>query len=210
MATHPALRNTGPTTKYPCPVCARNVTGRGVSYLCNSCSGWVHSKCSGLQNSAEYRQIKDRVFSSCNSPPTLPKLQPPPIPTQAVDGNSFTIMKFNANGISNKLTELGEFLKQHNVTVAVIQESRLSSNSKHPELHRSVSGEEKDRIKATRKKEMFSHEWLSNKNMSFSENTGVWWLIYMEGEGMYCLLCKKYGARNLQNNTEQFATVGSA
>ena len=59
--------NPGPTTKYPCPVCARNVTSRGVSYLCNRCSGWVHSKCSGLQNAAEYRRIKDWVCSSCNS-----------------------------------------------------------------------------------------------------------------------------------------------
>ena len=55
--------NPGPTTKYPCPVCARNVTGRGVSYLCNRCSGWVHSKCSGLQNAAEYRPIKDWVVA---------------------------------------------------------------------------------------------------------------------------------------------------
>ena len=122
--------NSGPTTKYPCPVCDRNVTSRGVSYLCNRCSGWVDSKCSGLQNAAEYRRIKDWVCSSCNSPPTLPKLQPPPIPTQAVDENSFTIMQFNANGIGNKLTELGEFLKRHNVKVVVIQESKLSSNSK--------------------------------------------------------------------------------
>ena len=53
--------NSGPTTKYPCPVCARNVTSRGVSYLCNRCSGWVHSKCSGLQNAAEYRRTKDWV-----------------------------------------------------------------------------------------------------------------------------------------------------
>ena len=119
---------------YPCPVCARNVTGRGVSYLCNRCSGWVHSKCSGLQNATEYRRIKDWVCSSCNSPPTLPKLQPPPIPTQAVDENSFTIMQFNANGIGNKLTELGEFLKRHNVKVVVIQESKLSSNSKTPSI----------------------------------------------------------------------------
>ena len=80
--------NPGPTTKYPCPVCVRNVTGRGVIYLCNRCSGWVHWKCSGLQNAAEYRRIKDRVCSSCSFPPTLPKLQPLPtsIPTQAVDG----------------------------------------------------------------------------------------------------------------------------
>ena len=39
-------------------------------------------------------------------------------------------MQFNANGIGNKLTELGEFLKRHNVKVVVIQESKLSSNSK--------------------------------------------------------------------------------
>ena len=75
---------------------------------------------------------KDWVCSSCSSPPTLPKQQPLPtsIPTHAVTGNSFTIMQFNANGIGNKLTELDEFLKRHNVKVAVIQESKLSSNSK--------------------------------------------------------------------------------
>ena len=43
-------------------------------------------------------------------------------------------MQFNANGIGNKLTELGEFLKRHNVKVAVIQESKLSSNSKTPSI----------------------------------------------------------------------------
>ena len=135
MATHPALMGTlSPTTKYPCPVCARNVTSRGVSYLCNRCSGWVHSKCYGLQNAAEYRRIKDYVCSSCSSisTSTLPKREPLPqsIPTQALDGNSFTIMQFNANGIGNKLAELGEFLERHKVKVAVIQEPKLSSNSK--------------------------------------------------------------------------------
>ena len=140
MAKHPTLRictpEPWPYYKDPCQVCARNVTGRGVRYLCNRCSGWVHSKCSGLQNTAEYRRITDWVCSSCSSPPTLPKPHPLPtsIPTQGVDGNSFTIMQFNANGIDNKLTEMGEFLKRHNVKVAVIQESNLSPNSKTPSI----------------------------------------------------------------------------
>ena len=44
-------QNPDPATKYPCSVCTSNVTSRGVSYMCNRCSGWVHSKCSGLQRS---------------------------------------------------------------------------------------------------------------------------------------------------------------
>ena len=53
-------------------------------------------------------------------------------------------MQFNANGIGNKLTELGEFLERHNVNVAVIQESKLSSDSKAPSIQNFTTGR-KDR-----------------------------------------------------------------
>ena len=52
----------------------------------------------------------------------------------AVDWNPFTIIQFNANGIGNKLTELGEFVERHNVKVPVIQESKLSSNFRTPSI----------------------------------------------------------------------------
>ena len=122
----------GPATKYPCSVCTSNVTSRGVSYMCNRCSGWVHSECSGLQNAAEYRRIKNWVFSSCSSPPTppIPKPLPSPITTKASDGVPFTILQFNANGIGNKQVELCEFLERHKVKVVVIQESKLTLNSR--------------------------------------------------------------------------------
>ena len=100
-------QNPGPATMYPCSVCTSNVTSRGVSYMCNRCSGWVHSKCSGLKNAAEYRRIKNWACISCSSPPTpqIPKPLPSPATTKASDGDPFTIRQFNANGIGNKQVE---------------------------------------------------------------------------------------------------------
>ena len=105
--------------------------------MCNCCSGWVHLKCSGLQNAAEYSQIKNWACSSCSSPPTPPILLPFSSPTtaKASDGDPFTILQFKANGIGNKQVELGEFLEKHKVKVAVIQESKLTLNSQTPNIH---------------------------------------------------------------------------
>ena len=123
--------NPGTTTTYPvwCVLAMAQVTG-GIFMQ----SLFWMGPFKGLQNAAEYRRIKDWVFSCCNPPPTLlkPQALPTSIPTQAIDGNSFTIMQFNVNGIDNRLTELCEFLERHNVTV--IQESKLSSNSQTPSI----------------------------------------------------------------------------
>ena len=123
--------NPGPATQYPCAVCTSNVTSRGVSFKCNQCSGWVHSKCSGLQNAAQYRKTKDWACSSCNSPPapSTPPAPPPPTPTTTINDAHFTILQWNANGIGNKIDELGIFMEKHKVKVAVIQESKLSQTS---------------------------------------------------------------------------------
>ena len=59
-----------PRSKYPCSVCTCNVTSRGASSMCNRCSGWVHSKCSDLEDAAEYRRIKNWAWSSCSSTST--------------------------------------------------------------------------------------------------------------------------------------------
>ena len=109
-------------------MCTSNVTSR--------CSGWVHSKCSGLQNAAMYRRIKNWACICCSFPPTpqIPKPLSSPITTKASDGDPFTILQFNANGIGNKQVELGDFLERHEVEVAVIQESKLTLNSRTPNI----------------------------------------------------------------------------
>ena len=123
--------NPGPATKYPCPVCARNFTSRGVSYKCNRCSGWVHAKCSGLLNAAQYRRSSDWACGPCSTPPPIPS--PPPTPTDKKSYDStFNVLQLNANGIGNKLTELGVVMENNKVKVAVIQQSKHTPKSKNP------------------------------------------------------------------------------
>ena len=131
--------NPGPTTKYHCPVCTRNVTSRGVSYKCTRCSGWVHAKCYGILNTAQYRRKSYWTCDTCSapwsqqSPPptTTPTLSPAPPTEQISDDSTFNVLQLNANGIGNTLTELGVVLERK-MSVAVIQESKLSPKSKNP------------------------------------------------------------------------------
>ena len=63
-----------------------------------------------------------------------PHHHPTPAPSaeQISDVSTFNVLQFNANGIGNKLTELGVFLERNKVKVVVIQESKLSSKFKNP------------------------------------------------------------------------------
>ena len=56
--------NPGPS-RYPCSVCFKNITSQGTSYLCTICSHWVHSRCSGLRNAADYHKANGWVCTAC-------------------------------------------------------------------------------------------------------------------------------------------------
>ena len=161
--------NPGPTTKYPCPVCARNVTSRGVSYRCTRCTGWGHAKCYGPLNAAQYRRNKDWTCDPCSASktqqPTPPSPSPSPTPApsadQISDDSTFNVLQFNANGIGNKLTEVGVVLERNKVKVAVIQESKLLSKSKNPCI-RNYTTVRKDRPHSHgRGLLVFSHESIT-------------------------------------------------
>ena len=101
---------------------------QSYKYLCHSCSGWVHSKCSDLKDARQYKRTKDWACQTCSSTPAPPPTQPPPAPTTTSKpkDDTFNILQFNANGIGNKLLELEHFLEKHNVKVTAIQESKLT------------------------------------------------------------------------------------
>ena len=67
-----------------------------------------------------------------NQPHHHPHHLQPLLHLQISDDSTFNVLQFNANGIGNKLTELGVVLERNKVKVAVIQESKLTSKSKNP------------------------------------------------------------------------------
>ena len=71
--------NPGPL-RYPCSVCFKNVTSQGTSYLCTRCSHWVHSRCSGLRNVADYHRANGWICTACRTPPQPRAPCPPPSP----------------------------------------------------------------------------------------------------------------------------------
>ena len=70
----------------------------------------------------------------------------------------------------------------------------------------SVTQTEMNRLRATSQKDRFQHQWILDKKLSFCEKTGLNWLVYVEGRGMFCLLCRKHDATNLQNTSKKFNT----
>lgn len=46
-----------------------------------------------------------------------------------------------------------------------------------------------------RARKTFEHDWLSQSKW-FDEQTKFWWLICVENEGMYSLLCKKHASKD--------------
>ena len=76
--------NPRPTAKYACPVCARDVTSREVCYRYTRCSGWVHAKCSGLLNVAQYQINKNWTCDPCSASKTQQSIPPPPSPSSTL------------------------------------------------------------------------------------------------------------------------------
>lgn len=68
-----------------------------------------------------------------------------------------------------------------------------------------LSSQELKRIKCRGTgKDCFNHQWLLDPALSYCEKTGYFWLLYEEGVGMFCLICKKHNKINLQNKSSKF------
>ena len=50
----------------------------------------------------------------------------------------------------------------------------------------------------------FQHSWLNKRSMSFCVTTEMWWPVYIEDKGLFCLLCKQHDTYNPQNKSKVF------
>ena len=58
-------------------------------------------------------------------------------------------------------------------------------------------------------KAKFSHSWLSTKDLSFDKTSGLWWLVYEENKGMFCLLCRKNNLKSSRSKSDVWNTTPS-
>lgn len=71
----------------------------------------------------------------------------------------------------------------------------------------SLSSSEKQRLKSF--KDKFSHTRISDKDIAFSKSAGIWWLVYAENSGMYCIICRTHNTYNKQNKSKTFNNEAS-
>ena len=78
--------HSNPCPVFPCSVCAGNVTWRGRSVQCCTCSNWIHLKCS-LHSFSRFRTLGSSHTWSC-PPCCVPAFFGDPTPTSTVTSSS--------------------------------------------------------------------------------------------------------------------------
>lgn len=121
-------QNPGP---YPCPKCHNDCTNRQISFQCSNCGNFTHKKCTNISEKDRRRNPNWKCIEC--SPTTPPPSPPPsPSPSQQSETPTLNLLQFNINGLRNKIDELLHFLDKNKIHVAILQETKLTANSKTP------------------------------------------------------------------------------
>lgn len=114
---------------------------------------------------------------------------------QSTDDNDSQSSATNQNPESDRSTNVQRTSRNQSDVIPVINDCFDNTDLLHNHqlcLGRgcvNISKNNQDVQKGVRDK--FQHQWLS-REMSYCDVSGYWWLAYMEGAGMFCLLCKKH------------------
>ena len=129
-------------SRYPYSVYFKNVTSQGTSYLCTRCSHWVHPRCSGLRNAADYRKANSWICTACMTPPQPRAPLPPPSPAHHVreDVQHTTVERQWYRQQTDGTKHLPRGAQCQSGDHSGVQANGTIEKSKHPELHTSTTG----------------------------------------------------------------------
>ena len=69
-----------------------------------------------------------------------------------------------------------------------------------------LSKEDQQQMKG---KDRFQHQWISDNSLSYCEKNSYHRLLFQEGKGMFCIICRKHDTINPQNKSKKFNTEPS-
>ena len=113
---------TNPGSRWNCCICRKPLSKQG-SVRCSKCGKYAHYKCTPFSNASHVSY--NRSCAQCTNHP------PPPPPTHPTQQQAcLQLLQFNCNGISGKKEEITAYLQMHQISIAAIQETKLTSKSK--------------------------------------------------------------------------------
>ena len=134
--------NPGPS-RYPCSACFKNVTSQDTSYLCTRSSHWVHSRCFGLRNAADYRKSNGWTCTACITPPRPHTPSPPPSRPHAHHVRQVvqhtTVERQWYRQQTDRTKHLPRGAHRQSSGHSGVQAHGKIEKSKHPELHSSTT-----------------------------------------------------------------------
>ena len=149
--------NPGPGEVFPCAVCNSPVSWRGVSFLCTICQKWCHRRCCNIDTRQEYLRLSPWCCPGC-SVPRAPSISSGSTSNSSSLSSSASyrtalaslssslassettsasdsqipltrILQLNCNGLNSSHTEIAAFLTEKNISIACLQETKLSTRS---------------------------------------------------------------------------------
>ena len=54
-------------------------------------------------------------------------------------------------------------------------------------------------LESMSKDKKFQHKWLFNPTYAFCKHSDIWSLVYIDGQGMFCALCREFDAKQSRN-----------
>lgn len=55
----------------------------------------------------------------------------------------------------------------------------------------------------------FQHKWLFDNSLSYCEKSQEWCIVYIDGKGMFCTMCREYDTKHKVNGGKQWNLVGN-